>query len=61
MVAVAAFVRLVSMSSDRCRRRNSGLCLFGFNHCEVSTQLCKTWDGNLSKKHTEEQQGAKVC
>lgn len=44
--------------SCRRRRRNSELCLFGFNHREVSAQLCKTCDGNLSKKHTEEQREA---
>lgn len=51
------FLRLFLMSSDRCSRRNSELCLFGFNHCEVSAQLCKTCDANLSKEHTEEQRG----
>lgn len=48
------------MSSDPCSRRNSELCLFGFNHCEVSAQLCKTCVTNLSKEHTEERQEAKV-
>lgn len=43
-----------------CSRRNSELCLFGFNHCEVSAQLCKTSDTNLSKEHTEVQQEAQV-
>lgn len=59
-VAVAVFVCLFLMSSDPCSRRNSELCLFGFNHCEVSAQLCKTCVTNLSKEHTEEQQEAKV-
>lgn len=60
VVAVALFVGLFLMSSDPCSRRNSELCLFGFNHCEVSAQLCKTCVTNLSKKHTEERQEAEV-